>query len=164
SFITTSSDTPGTLSITASTASAITATSVILKASANTGGTSIIGFFEWGTTSSLGNRTDIQSLQGGTGVTFVATLNNLQPNTQYYFRAVAQNSTGTVRGDVKTFSTTRVPSTAPEKINDVETGQIKSGYLIVTPDATSDAPTVTFTYGTISQGSVQSQAGIIPTM
>ena len=87
SFITTSSDTPGTLSITASTASAITATSVILKASANTGGTSIIGFFEWGTTSSLGSRTDIQSLQGGTGVTFVATLNNLQPNTKYFFRA-----------------------------------------------------------------------------
>src|SRR5207302_682781 len=87
-----------------------------------------------------------------------------QPNTQYYFRAVGQSGTSIVRGDVKTFTTTRVPSTAPQTISDVETGQIKSGYLIVTPDAISDAPTVTFTYGTISQGSVQSQAGIIPTM
>jgi hypothetical protein len=265
SFTTTASDTPGTLSITASEASAVTPTSVILKASVNTGG-AVVGFFEWGTTTSLGTRTDLQSLAGGTGVTFVQTLNNLQPNTtyyfhavvatsntqtvlrsdiksfttgsnnpvslsvatgdassvsstsanlrglinpggpaatawfewgsntpltnqtaaqsfsgsdpsnfsfslsnlqpntQYYFRAVGQNSSGTVRGDVKTFTTTRVPSTPPEKISDVETGQIKSGYLVVTPDAASDAPTVTFTYGTISQGSVQSQAGIIPTM
>jgi phosphodiesterase/alkaline phosphatase D-like protein len=266
SFTTTASDTPGTLSITASEASAITSTSAILKASTNTGGTPVVGFFEWGTTTSLGSHTDLQQLPGGTGVTFVQTLNNLQPNTtyyfraviatsntsnvvradiknfttgsgtpaslsvttygvsdvssssarlqglikpaggavtawfewgttsslsnqttsqsfsgtdpsnfsftlpdlqpntQYYFRAVGQNSSGTVRGDVKTFTTTRVPSTPPEKITDVETGQIKSGYLIITPDASSDAPTVTFTYGTVSQGSVQSQAGIIPTM
>ena len=266
SFTTTASDTPGTLSITASEASSITSTSVILKAGANTGVTPVVGFFEWGTTTSLGRHTDVQPLSGGPGVTFAQTLNNLQPNTtyffraviatsntsnvvrsdmenfttasatpaslgvttygvsdvssasarlqgfinpaggaatawfewgtasplanettsqsfsgtdpshysftlsdlqpntQYYFRAVGQNSSGTVRGDVKTFTTTRVPSTPPQKITDVETGQIKSGYLIITPDAPSDAPTVTFTYGTVSQGSVQSQAGIIPTM
>src|SRR5437879_1302330 len=67
-------------------------------------------------------------------------LSNLQPNTMYYFRAVGQNSSGTVLGDVKTFTTTRVPSTAPQTITDVETGEIKSGYLIITPDAPSDAP------------------------
>ena len=266
SFTTTASDTPGTLSITASEAAGITSTSAVLKASANTGTASVVGFFEWGTGTSLGNTTVIQALTGGTGATFYQTLSNLQPNTtyyfraviatsntsnvvradiknftttsgtstslsvatygvsdvssasarlqglinpagsaatawfewgtttplanqttsqsfngtdpanfsfnlsnlqpdtQYYFRAVGQNSSGKVSGDVKTFTTTRVPSTPPQKIPDVETGQIKSGYLIITPDGSSDAPTVTFTYGTINQGSVQSQAGIIPTM
>jgi hypothetical protein len=80
------------------------------------------------------------------------------------------NTAAAVRSDIKNFTTSSAApisstvTTAPEKINDVETGQIRSGYLIITPDATSDAPTVTFTYGTVSQGSVQSQAGIIPTM
>src|SRR3989442_16019100 len=74
-------------------------------------------------------------------------LSHLQPNTHYYFRAVAEGSSGTVHGDVKMFTTTRVPSTAPQT-GDVEAGQIKAGYLIITPDATSDAPTATFTYGT----------------
>jgi phosphodiesterase/alkaline phosphatase D-like protein len=264
SFTTAAGDAPGTISITASQATAITSTSVVLKASVNSA-TSLVGFFEWGTTSSLGSRTDLQNLAPGTGVTFTQALSSLQPNTTYYFRAVVatsnttsvvrsdtknftttsgtsttlsvstddasavqstsaelrgminpagttatgwfewgtstaalsnqttaqtfsgsspssfsfslsglqastpyffravgQNSGGTVKGDVKTFTTPRVTTTKPDTTG-VETGQIKSGYVIITPDSTSDAPTLTFTYGTLSQGSVQNQAGFIPT-
>jgi len=122
------------------------------------------GWFEWGSTSSLTNQTPAQSFAGSERSNFSFMLTSLQPGTTYYFRAVGQNASGSVRGDVKSFTTTRVPSTPPQTNPDVETGDIKSGYLIITPDATSDAPTVTFTYGTVRQGAVQSQAGIIPTM
>lgn len=264
---TTGSETPGTLSITSVEATVASSTSAGLKAAVNTGGNAIVGFFEWGTNSSFGNKTDLQSFPAGTAVTFSQTLAGLTPNTTYYFRAVAatsstssvvrsdaksfttpsgtstsltvvtvdagavssasaelrgliynggssstgwfewgtsaaaltnqtttqalsgtpsstfsfslanlqpsttyffraagQGSGGIVRGAVKSFTTTRVPSTEPQPISDVETGSIATGYVIVTPDGASTAPDITFTYGTVSRGAVQSQAGIIPAM
>lgn len=51
--------------------------------------------------------------------------------------------------------------TTPLPITDVEHGGIRSGYIIVTPDANSTAPSTTVTYGIVRGGVVQSQAGII---
>jgi hypothetical protein len=160
---TTSSDKPASLSVKTNDASAVSSMSVELRGVLNPAGAAATGWFEWGSTSSLTNQTPAQSFAGSEPSNFSFTLTSLQPGTTYYFRAVAQNAGGSVRGEVKTFTTTRVPSTPPQTNPDVETGDIKSGYLIVTPDAASDAPTVTFTYGTVNQGAVQSQAGIIPT-
>jgi hypothetical protein len=160
----TGSGTPASLSVTTYDVSDVSSASARLQGLINPASGAATAWFEWGTTTPLTNQTTPQSFSGSDPAHYSFTLSNLQPNTQYYFRAAGQNSSGTVRGDVKTFTTTRVPSTTPQKIDDVETGQIKSGYLVITPDTASDAPTVTFTYGTVSQGSVQSQAGIIPTM
>jgi hypothetical protein len=44
----------------------------------------------------------------------------------------------------------------------VEQGNIRSGYAIITPDVNSSAPAATVTFGIVSGGAVQSQAGIFP--
>jgi len=50
----------------------------------------------------------------------------------------------------------------PQPIFDVEQGSIRSGYIIITPDASSPVPAPTVTFGIVSGGIVLSQAGIIP--
>ncbi len=51
----------------------------------------------------------------------------------------------------------------PLPIAEVETGAIRSGYVIITPDSGTAAPVATLTYGIVRDGTVQSQAAILPT-
>jgi hypothetical protein len=60
------------------------------------------------------------------------------------------------------FVVQRVASTVPQPITEVEQGTIQSGYVFISPDSGSSAPAATATYGTVSGGVVQAQAGIIP--
>ncbi len=53
--------------------------------------------------------------------------------------------------------------TFPLPITEVETGSVRSGYIVVTPDAGSNMPVATLTYGIVRDGIVQSQAAILPT-
>jgi hypothetical protein len=55
-----------------------------------------------------------------------------------------------------------VSTTAPLPIVEVETGNIKVGYVIITPDPSTALPLATVTYGTVQNGIVQSQAGVLP--
>src|SRR5437870_3941155 len=100
----------GTPSITTNGATAVTAGSAELHGTINTGGNAATGWFEWGTTSSLGKRTDPQVFAVGTSsVTFVASIRELEPHTTYYFRAsLYQGVAGAavINGDIKTFTTT----------------------------------------------------------
>jgi hypothetical protein len=129
-------------------------------------------WFEWGKTESLGSKTDAQVFGEGREIQVAQQLKDLQPRTKYYFRAVLYpgvEGAANVLGQIKTFTTSgeattdRVPATAPEKINEVEQGQIRSGYVVITPDSGSAAPAATVTFGMVREGSVVSQAGIIPT-
>jgi len=52
---------------------------------------------------------------------------------------------------------------APLPIPVVEQGSIRTGYMIITPDPNTAAPTPTVTYGIVASGMVQSQAGVTPT-
>src|SRR5207249_755899 len=124
-------------------------------------------------TTSLGTKTEARTFNDGESVPMSQQIRNLQPRTTYYFRLVVYPAVAgvpNVLGDIKTFTTTgdetttRVPSTVPEVISEVEHGNIRSGYVIITPDPTSAAPAPTVTFGSVSRGSVQSQAGIVPTM
>jgi kelch motif-containing protein len=54
-------------------------------------------------------------------------------------------------------------ATVPLPISEVETGAVRSGYVIVTPDAGNTAPVATLTYGIVRDAIVQSQASILPT-
>jgi phosphodiesterase/alkaline phosphatase D-like protein len=160
---TTTSETPGTITVTTNEASGVQSSSAELRGTINPGGTAVTAWFEWGSSSTLGNRTTAQRFDGNRESNYAYPLTSLQPNTAYYFRAVAQGTSGNpVMGETLRFATTRVASTTPETTA-VEQGDIKSGYVIITPDSSSGAPTPTMTFGTISGGSVQSQAGIIPT-
>jgi hypothetical protein len=55
-----------------------------------------------------------------------------------------------------------VPATTPQPISDVEQGNIRTGYVVITPDSNSPVPTTTVTFGIVNGGFVQAQAGLIP--
>lgn len=93
-------------SVTTLGASSITPIDVRLNGSLNPNGTTDTKrWFEWGTNQWLGNSTSHENQQYAGN--FSEFLSNLQPNTVYYFRAVAQNSAGIVRGAMKQFTTSR---------------------------------------------------------
>ncbi|MBA7657283.1 hypothetical protein ES703_65218 [subsurface metagenome] len=60
-------------------------------------------FFEWGTTTAYGNTTGSQIKS--TGDPFSVQISGLLENTEYHFRAVATNSSGTSYGEDMTFLT-----------------------------------------------------------
>jgi subtilase family serine protease len=51
----------------------------------------------------------------------------------------------------------------PQPIPVVEQGAIRTGFMTITPDTNTPAPTPTVTFGIVSGGIVQSQAGVSPT-
>jgi hypothetical protein len=97
------------------TATAITQTTARLNGlviSGTSSGTTS-GWFEWGTSVSLGRITAMQSFGTVSSVNLVDTITGLTPNTTYYFRVVGKNNGGTVPGDVLNFRTSSVPVAPP---------------------------------------------------
>ncbi|MEK7148511.1 MAG: hypothetical protein AAB770_01195 [Patescibacteria group bacterium] len=86
-------------------ASSVLQNSATLNGYVTSSGTNTSAWFEWGTSYSLGNSTSYNSY--GTGaISFNSSLYNLNPNTTYYYRAVAQSSYGIVYGSILSFTTT----------------------------------------------------------
>ena len=74
------------------------------------GGSATTYHFEWGLTSSYGNSTPRVSPQlGFYPISFESELQNLQPDTTYHVRLVAENGVGTTYGPDRTFKTFAVP-------------------------------------------------------
>lgn len=94
----------------------VTATSATLNAMVNPNGLETSAYFEWGTTTSFGNRTPTQSVGSGTkDVPISADLSGLASGTTYYFRVVAKNSAGEAYGVSSSFKTLeQVPSLLPD--------------------------------------------------
>lgn len=61
-------------------------------------------WFEWGTSTNLGNQT-IRNNQGVAASSFSENISGLSQNNTYYYRAAAQNLQGTVYGSVLSFTT-----------------------------------------------------------
>ena len=57
-----------------------------------------------------------------------------------------------------------VPRTPPQSIPEVEEGNIRSGYVIITPDSGSATASASATFGIVNGGVVQAQAGILPSL
>lgn len=88
--------------------------SVVLHGAVGPGGLQTDAWFEYGTTESLGNTTAAQPVGGGAAyVGYSLRVNNLQPRTTYYYRAVAHNSQDTASGAVFTFVTGAAPGVPP---------------------------------------------------
>jgi hypothetical protein len=66
------------------------------------------GYFEWGTTYSMGNKTSARVVGSAYTINFSETINGLIPNTTYYYRAVAQNQYGQNNGTILSFTTSPV--------------------------------------------------------
>lgn len=66
------------------------------------------GWFDWGTTPALGNKTQSTNLGSALSIDFSDTLYGLTPSTLYYYQAVGQNQNGIARGSVLTFRTSKV--------------------------------------------------------
>lgn len=69
-------------------------------------GTQTFGWFEWGRTPDLGNRTPQRFLGSATSVTVSEILSNLQPGTTYFYKTVTQSGYGTQSGVLYSFRTT----------------------------------------------------------
>jgi uncharacterized repeat protein (TIGR01451 family) len=88
-------------------ASNITTNSATLNGVVNGNGSNVTAWFQWGTSpSNLFNSTSPQSYGSGS-TTYSAPIFGLQPNTTYYFRAVAQGNQGggIIYGNVLSFTT-----------------------------------------------------------
>ena len=62
-------------------------------------------YFQYGTTTSYGSTTPMQTQNGDTYRNIAANISGLNPNTVYHFRIVATNSAGTRFGGDRTFTT-----------------------------------------------------------
>ena len=94
-------------------------------------------WFEWGTTSNLGNKTVVMPVSGAPAIRHTNTLAGLLPGTRYYFRAVAQNSYGISYGDILSLMTTGSAQTYNNNQNNTNT--------YVVPANTAPTNTVTST-------------------
>src|SRR2546422_2048088 len=93
-------------------ATAVTSSGATLNGSINPGGGSLSVWFDWGTSTALGHRTEVQTIPSGTtAVAVTFSMSKLQPNTVYYFRLDAYRSSGGSysTGDIKTFTTSNAP-------------------------------------------------------
>jgi plastocyanin len=86
-------------------ASNVTTASATLNGSLDPHGLTTTVFFQYGTTTSYGSATPMQSQTGNTYRSITANINGLTTHTTYHFRMVATNAGGTRMGSDRTFTT-----------------------------------------------------------
>ena len=92
--------------VTTSSANLISSNGATLYGSINPNNTYTTAWFEYGQSTSLGNTTSTQTIGSGNSyITTTAGVYNLNANTTYYYRAVAQNSFGNAYGSILSFTT-----------------------------------------------------------
>jgi hypothetical protein len=83
----------------------VTTSSGTLNGSLDPHGLTTTVSFQYGTTTSYGSATAMQSQTGNTYRNITANINGLTPHTTYHFRMVATNAGGTRMGSDRTFTT-----------------------------------------------------------
>ena len=138
-------------SVTTSSAVNVTATSATLNGIVNPNNYSTTVIFEYGTTTSYGNKiTAIQSpVSGSSDVNVSADLTSLSPKTIYHYRIQATNSAGISWGSDKTFTTTAIALNAPTAATGSATFITgNSATLNGTVNSNNYSTTAVFEYGT----------------
>jgi hypothetical protein len=104
-------------------------------------------YFEYGTTTSYGFSSAVQSQTGNTYRNITANINGLRGNTTYHFRIVATNTAGTRRGGDRTFTTL---STGPPVVSTVSATSVESSSATLNGSLNPNGLTTTvyFEYGT----------------
>lgn len=107
--------------VTTKPATFITKDSASLRALVNPNGRSTSGWFEYGKSYALTHRTESYHVGSGSVDTdLLKYLANLDVNTTYYFRAVAENNCGKAQGSILSFTTEAGPYLAPAPAPKVE--------------------------------------------
>jgi plastocyanin len=101
-------------------ATLIASFSATLNGSLNPHGLTTTVYFQYGTTTSYGSNTPMQTQTGNTYRNISANISGLNPNTVYHFRIVATNSAGTRFGGDRMF-TTLAPTGPPVSITNPAT-------------------------------------------
>jgi hypothetical protein len=91
--------------VTTNPATNVTASSATLNGSVDPHGLTTTVNFQYGTTTSYGHTTAMQSQTGNTYRNIAANISSLTTHTTYHFRITATNSGGTTHGSDKTFTT-----------------------------------------------------------
>ncbi|MFA6325423.1 MAG: hypothetical protein WCX46_04325, partial [Candidatus Paceibacterota bacterium] len=91
--------------VTTYSATEIDSDSATLNGYVDTNGNSTKKWFEWGTKSSSLSKDTTKSSSNSSSRSFESTISNLNSNTTYYFRAVAESSEGKDYGSTKSFTT-----------------------------------------------------------
>lgn len=107
-FTVTAAPEPSPPSATTTAADSVTDATANLTGTVNPNGSDTTASFEWGTDATLTAHSSTDPLPIGSGTDDVpveSALNNLAPDTQYYFRVVATNDAGTTRGSIESFKT-----------------------------------------------------------
>jgi hypothetical protein len=91
--------------VTTNPATNVTASSAILRGSLNPQGLTTTVYFQYGTTTSYGHTTAMQTHTGNTFQNIASNIGSLTAHTTYHFRIVAHNSDGTRVGADRTFTT-----------------------------------------------------------
>ncbi len=137
--------------VTTTSASSVTSSSSTLNGNVNPNGTATTAWFEWGTSSTLStfSSTTSQAIGSGTStVAITANLTNLSPNTTYYYRAAGQNSAGTQKDGILSFTTSAVLPTVTTQAASLVTSN--SSTLNGTVNPNGAATSVWFEWGTSS--------------
>jgi hypothetical protein len=138
--------TSGSPSVSTSAASSIAPTTAKLNGTVTPNGLSTNWWFEYGTTTAYGARTQTKSAGSGTtALKESASLTKLNVATVYHYRIVASNSAGTTAGGDRTFSTSVPPAVQTGAAQGVAVG---TATLTGTVDPKSRSTTWWFEYGT----------------
>ncbi|HVA19298.1 MAG TPA: plastocyanin/azurin family copper-binding protein [Solirubrobacteraceae bacterium] len=117
-------------------------TEATLKGTVNPGGEATEYFFEYGTDTHYGQKTEKATLQasGGSNQGVSATLKGLTPGTEYHFRLVAKNAVGgPINGVDRTFKTESPPA-PKEPPSPTTTTRITPSFPSTTTTATTTTP------------------------
>ncbi len=134
--------------VTTSQATLIASFSATLNGSVDPHGLTTTVYFQYGTTTSYGLTSAIQSKTGNTYQNVAANINGLSASTTYHFRVVATNNAGTTYGADRTFTT--LSATGPPLVttNPATNIATNTATLNGSVDPHGLTTTVYFQYGT----------------
>ncbi len=119
--------------------------SATLGGSINPDGSPTTAWFEYNTSSTLAGTPSetVHTSQGTASVvsSLIQNITGLTPNTTYYFRAVANNSYGTVKGNILSFQTTTTTTPATTNTTTPTNGSTSLNGVITTIQATQKTST-----------------------
>ncbi|MFZ3376228.1 MAG: hypothetical protein WA183_11805, partial [Chthoniobacterales bacterium] len=134
--------------VTTNAATNVTSSSATLNGTVNPNGLTTSVYFEYGTTTSYGSTTPVQTQTGNTVRNISANISSLNAGTVYHVRIVATNSAGTRYGNDSTFTT--LSATGPPVVTTSSATNVASfsATLNGSLDPHGLTTTVHFQYGT----------------